>query len=716
MLHIDYESRSTQDLREVGVWNYANHPETEPLLLGWAYDNEPVEVWEIIRDSMPDKLRKGFEDPNQQLAAFNSTFERYISNFKLGLNLPIERFEDASPSALYLSMPKNLEDVGEILGLPAELAKDKEGKRLLEKFSEPSKRKKKRGEPDEFYFRDWNTDPEDWLKFIEYCRRDVLAEREVMRREKLLGAWPLPPFERKIWLMDQRINDRGVFVDMDFVRKGLKLASQEKEEKIKENDKLTGLENSNSNEQMLNWLLTQGYNGLKPKNKKKGKSEYTIEEKVVQHQLKNNDALTPLARQVLEVRKSASSTSYKKMSAILRQVSPDHRLRNQFIYLGSSRAGRWSGNAVQLHNMARPNEVFEIQDNVKKARAMIFAEDYQGIKDMFGSVLLTVKYNIRTAFIAAPGKRLNVADLNAIETRVGAHVAGCQPLLDVFDSVKYPPKGRDPYLYFAVDLSGIVYEILERDINNKENEVIKIRAKTWRQFGKVGVLQCIYRAGAPGLLAYAERNGIKMTLEDAEKIVKVFRHSFSEIEQIWYAIEDAIKDVLKPGTKRVKRRVGVDGCVKFDKLIFKCNEVPRTILRIQLPSGRFLHYLDARVAPTKMPWQRDGEDVYKPSLCYAGQDQVSKQWIQDITSHGGKVFENIVQGIARDVLATKLLAFEEAGLPVVLHVHDEAGTETDDDPLEPGLEEMNRIMAEFVAWIPSLPLASDGFEGKYYRK
>ena len=725
MLHVDFETRSSAELggtKSVGLYNYATDPSTSVLMLAWCFDDEPVEVWQPHLGNMPDRLVEGLKNPKIELAAFNSSFERYIFKHKLAIDLPISRFQDPQASARYLSLPGSLDMVGEILGLPASMAKDKEGSRLLDLFSKPHKKKKKRGEEPEWIFYDWNSHPDDWQQLVEYCRRDVVAEREVMRREKLLGVWPLPPLERRIWELDQKINDRGIPVDLKFVQMALKLADREKKEAIEKQNQLTGLENANSNTQLLEWVRKEGYDRT------------TLAKGAVDGQLKYNDKLTPLCRQVLEARKAASSTSYKKLSAILRQVSADHRLRNQFIYMGSSRCGRWSGNAVQLHNMARPTKMFENEKNVIRARELIKAGDYEQIQKEFGSVLLTVKSTIRTAFVAEEGKRFNVCDLNAIETRGGAWVSGCQNLLDVFDKVKYPPNGRDPYLDMAVKFTGIPYDSLERDLHSSDPD-IKAKAKEMRQWGKPGVLGPIYRLGGGqmgkdkngdpikmGMWGYAEGYGIEMTQKEAHDVVRIFRESYKAIPEMWYALEAAIKDVLDPSAVRVKRKLGPDGCIEISKFVFDCHGNDRTILRIQLPSGRFLHYMDAHVQSTKMPWKSRDEfgedtlDVYKPTLCYAGLDQVTKQWRGDITSHGGKVFENIVQGLARDVLAEKLLKFESSDLFLVAHVHDEGITETEDSPFTPGLDEMNIIMSEPVLWAPTLPLGSDGFETTWYHK
>lgn len=394
-LHLDFESASTQELRReksVGLHNYWTHPDTKPLMLAWAYDDEPVELWQIGLEEIPDKLLQGLEDPDQPLAAFNSTFERYALKYKLGMDTEINRWYDPQASARYLSLPGDLETVGQVLGLPAALAKDKRGEDLIELFSKSHKQKKlKRGDPDVWVFYNSKTHPKEWQEFCDYCKQDVVAEREIMRRETLLHAFPLPQLEQEIWQFDQTVNDRGMPVDVEFVKKMYALASRSKQEAVDKQNKLTGLENANSPIQMLAWAKEQGY------------EPGTLRKETVTAQLAyHSDTMTPLCIEVLEARKAASSTTYKKLSAVLRQVSSDNRLCNAFIYMGSSRCGRWSSGAAQLHNLARPGVLngynFEDEDVINEARLMVRNMDYDGIKERYGSVLLVVKYLIRTCF------------------------------------------------------------------------------------------------------------------------------------------------------------------------------------------------------------------------------------------------------------------------------------------------------------------------------
>lgn len=404
ILKIDFETYGTVQLggkESVGTYNYCAHPDTEVLMLGHKMPGETKpDLWEPHRGGFPSYLRDALRDPEIYVEAFNSTFERYILDFKLGITVPISRFIDPQVSARYLSMPGDLDSVSSILDLPPAFAKDKRGEVLVKLFCEPQKAPKKRGEEQTYYKADWTTHPEEWEIFGEYCKQDVTAEEEVARREEILGALPLPEFERRLWEFDQLVNDRGMPVDRGFVEKAYKLAVRSKQEALDEQNRITGLENANSPDQLKGWLKPRGY----PFN--------TLRKETVDSVLKDPDVmLTDDARAVLKARREASSTSYQKLAAIMRQLSPDNRLRGQFIFMGSPRCGRWAGNAVQLHNMARPAVLgitkenpkgydFEDMDVVMEARAMIQREDYDAIKEKYKSVLLVIKSVIRTVFVA----------------------------------------------------------------------------------------------------------------------------------------------------------------------------------------------------------------------------------------------------------------------------------------------------------------------------
>jgi DNA polymerase len=410
--HLDFESRSPLDPGDVGLHRYIWDPATEPLFLWYKVEKgeyKCVKFYEGDSIRHTDELHNALLNPDVSLVAFNSSFERYMLQ-KLGYEIPASRFIDPQVGGRYLSLPASLDVQCQVLGVPAHLAKDSRGKELIKLFSvkvvvkakKPTK-KNPNGTAEYSYYNDWNSHPAEWAEFLEYGKRDVVAEEELLRRERLLGAMPLPTTEHEYWLLDQKINDRGMPVDREFVRKMYSLALRAKAEAKTSFEAMTGVLNANSPAQIKKWAATQGY------------PYPSIGKDVVTSALKDpNLQLTDVCRAALKMRREAASTSYQKLGKILDAISADNFLRGQFIFFGSPRCGRWSGNAVQLHNMARPlpikveidgNEIvydFEDQKVVKEARAMIHAEDYDGIKAKYGTVLLVVKNLIRTVFVA-PG-------------------------------------------------------------------------------------------------------------------------------------------------------------------------------------------------------------------------------------------------------------------------------------------------------------------------
>lgn len=340
--------------------------------------------------------------------------------------------------------------------------------------------------------------------------------------------------------------------------------------------------------------------------------------------------------------------------------------------------------------------------------------------------------------------RFNVCDLNAIETRVGAWLAGCDDLLKVFEPWTDPrgklkPNGKCPYLSFACKMYGMQFEHIYADYEGWNGKERKGDAKRKRQIAKPGVLGAIYRLSGgmlievkkdgvvqytkkTGMWDYSDKMGIEMSQEQAHEIVRIFRDSYPEIcdpqRGIWKQLEVAVADVMHPDHTQTVRTIGPGGCVVIDRINI---EGRHPMMRMRLPSGRYLHYMDARLESTIMPWKGEDEDgneidVYRDSLIYAGTNQKTKQWDVWVSTHGGKLFENLVQGIARDVLATKLLEFEERELPVVGHVHDEGITLVEDDILSPTVHDMVAIMSKEINWAPGLLLGADGYEDLYYHK
>ena len=346
--------------------------------------------------------------------------------------------------------------------------------------------------------------------------------------------------------------------------------------------------------------------------------------------------------------------------------------------------------------------------------------------------------------------RFNVCDLNAIETRVGGWLAQCPDLMDVFvpwtdPRGKVKHNGKDPYLSFGAKMYGMPFDALYADAEGWNGKERKADAKRKRQIAKPGVLGAIYRLSGgqlvqvkdefgilqynkkTGLWDYADKMGVQMSQEQAHEVVRIFRDSYPEICNvkasdgpigIWKQLEIAATEVLHPKHPSTVRYIGPNSCVKIDRVNI---DGRHPMMRMRLPSGRFLHYLDARVENWLKPWKamdEDGNEVdaYGDTIIYAGTNQKTKQWDSWTSTHGGKLFENLVQAIARDILGVKLLEFEAHGLSVIGHVHDEGICLVEDDLLSPTVHDMVEIMSKPVDWAPGLLLGADGFESPYYRK
>jgi DNA polymerase bacteriophage-type len=721
ILHLDFETRSVLNLTTCGLDRYSK--KAEVLLLGWAFDDDEVELWEPRLGPMPSELCRALRS-DCELAAWNSAFERSILAHVLNIHIPYERFQDPSCWARHLSLPGGLQSVGDILGL-GDGGKDKEGKRLIKLFCEPISLG---GEMTLFgvtepYFAEPEKHPEDWEKFKNYCRQDVRVEREIGH---LLEPFKLPEIEKKIWYLDQKINDTGLPVNRRFVEKALKLATRSKQELAAVLKEKTGLENPNSRDQMLGWLGGQGY-------------QYNSLEKASVQAALNGGRLTDLGREVLLTRKEASKTSYKKFEAILDRLGDDDRLRHQYLYLGAARSGRWSAGrgGMQIQNMPRPTK--EVENNLDETLAYINNEDYDLLKAAHPSVITAVSSCTRSAFQAPSGQKIIVCDLSAIENRVLGWMAGCDAILDVFRT------GRDPYISFAVKMYNQPYDVLLHDKAKRQIAkpavlgagyglgpgVEKLCRECGRRFGyknycpkckcneftfEIIVAENKYGDTVKtGLIGYAEAMGVKMTAQQAYHSWYTFRQSYPEVVQLWKNLDSAAKSVLIDGGEV---QVGV---VTFSRVEWK----DQFILKILLPSGRALHYWNARIK-TRYSVGRDGEPYEKEAIEYYGIGHgvgaVSKEEggqganFGPVWTSGPKLCENLDQAISRDIFAHGMLLADEVGAQIIGHSHDECLDLADDNSLDFGLDDLRDCMSVTPDWATGLPLAAEGFESQVYRK
>jgi DNA polymerase len=688
LYHLDYESRSTVPLDVRGLANYAADPSTSILCAAYAEGDNKVRIWQPhLEPKMPAELREAIQDPWVTVAAWNAGFERAITKHVQKMDKPSAEWLDPMIQARYLSIPGSLDEAGKILGLKEDQAKLKDGKRLLNMFSVPQTLG---GEQTLFgvssaTFRDWRTDPKDWELLLKYCIRDVEAERTILKK---MAKFPLPAQEQENWVLDQKINEAGLPVDMALVTGAGVIVERAQRELLAQIKELSGLENPNSNEQILGFLQGQGY------------TFGSLGKPFVLRALGGECELTPLARQVIEIRQQTSKSSVRKYTSIGEMVSPDGRLRNQFSFMGASRTGRWASRGINLQNLPRP--VKAVEKKMTRALELVRVADYNTIVHEFTNPLDVVTSTIRSSFAAPPGHKLIVADLNAIENRVTGFAARCKPILDVFY------EKRCPYIDFASALYSTPYDVLWAEY--------KAGDSSKRTYAKPATLGASYRLSGgeelvnskgdkylSGLLGYAKAMNVEMTKEDADRAVKLFREKYKEVCTFWYDLERAATSAIRePG------KIFEVGPVAFEAS-------GKTVLRLWLPSGRALHYIRPRVERITATSARTGKDYKKDMIYHEGKDQTTKLW-RETDIHGGVFCENIAQSIARDVLTNGLKLADERGFHIILHVHDEIGClEPEDSPLT--LEDLCECMSAPVPWAgDKLPLGAEGYESIVYRK
>ena len=721
ILHFDYESQGPLELSDVGVDKYFSDPRTRITVAAWAFDDEPVQSWEAHKGPFPAELKEAFVNPLITKAAWNAGFERTGTEKKFGILIPFDQWYDPSVEARYMSMPGGLDKVGDILDMPVNLRKnEKRGEILRRMFCMPMPVKKKKAASDEntlfaispvqeiqyeYQYRDHISNPSEWQEFVDYCKQDVVAERAIGKRTEI---FPITPTEKKMWFLDQKINHTGIAANKDFATKCFNLAKRNKDEYVEKVKAITGVNNPNSVPQMLQWVASRGYpfTSLRKEPVRAALTDESVK-------------LTEECRAALSILKYAKKTSYTKLEAITLALSEDGRLRDQFLFYGSPRAGRWTGRNVQFQNMARPIKNIERKGGLEKAIDLIFKEDYEGLKTSFpddkeiggfSPIIELMTSCIRSAFVASPGKRLDVCDEGAIENRVLGWIADEQAILDVFR------EGKDPYLDFASFWFNIPYATIKAAYDSGDPDAIFNR-----QISKPAVLGCGYRqAGGgwstnkngdrvkTGLWKYAEDMFCPMTQEQAHEAVHIFRTRYKKVVNLWYDVERAVARCINSGSTEW---LGPTKLVWCDRRKRKNGEY---VLRIHLPSGRCLHYLNVRMEEREQKG-RDGTTYKKDTIVYEGIDQVLKIWT-DITTHGGKLVENIVQAIARDILVHGMLLADEIGLTIVAHVHDEIVCENPDTEDGLGLEDLTWCMKQVPEWAPGLPLDAKGWTGQFYKK
>ena len=612
-LHIDIETYSPEPIADAGLYRYAEHPDFEILLVAYAIDDEPTQIIDLAQgEKLPQWFMDALTDPAVRKCAHNAAFERVCFTMHLRRSGSLPGYAWLNPVQWHCTMvqcsrcglPLSLAQAGAALGL--EQQKMTEGKALIKLFCTP---KATKGASGLFGEDDGRNRPEDfpdkWQTFKDYCVRDVDVERQI---DKATAWYPVSDFEQQLYAIDQRINDRGVLLDMDLVRNAVRAEAIQSARLNEEAMKLTGLDNPNSVPQLKRWLSETLGISLDTLNKKdvadiKGATE------------------DPRVRRVLQIRSEMGKTSNKKYEAMVAVACSDDRARGLMQFYGS-RTGRWAGRLIQVQNLPQ-NHITDIDF----ARTCLKENDIEMIELGYGNVSDTLSQLIRTAFVAPEGKTLAVCDFSAIEARVLAWLAGESWVLDTFR------QGGDIYCATA---SQMFHKPVEKHGQNAE----------LRQRGKIATLALGYGGGVSALDAMGGKR-LGMTEQEEQDTVRKWRDANPYIVRFWSQVENA---AMECAVAKTTTHVGL--------LEFKMHGKTMTI---QLPSGRLISYPDIEPCTNRFG---------SASLRYHGLNQTTNRWCW-IETYGGKLTENIVQATARDCLAHAMTLIDKAGIPVVFHVHDE---------------------------------------------
>jgi DNA polymerase len=691
ILWFDTETFSECDLKSAGTHAYAAHPSTEITVAQWAIDDrEPAVVdctapgW--YEDIAP--LRELMLSPTVTIVAHNSMFDRTLVRHVWGLDIPVERWQDTMIKAMSHGLPGSLDKIGQIVGLDADQAKDKRGRELIQLFCKPR--------PKNSILRraTRETHPEQWAEFLEYSRQDIIAMRAIDQR---LPSWNYRSGhpELAIWHLDQRINDRGVAVDLDLAGAAIEaVAREQKRLKREVVDATNGLVASASKRDQLLAFICAEYGVDLPDMKAD-----TLRRRVEDPDLPEG------VRLLLSIRLEATKTSTAKYKALVNASSDDGRLRNTLQFAGAQRTARWAGRIFQPQNMPRPDmKQPEIDEGIEALKA--------GCAELFFSNTMRLTANtVRGCIVAPHGKKLTIADLSNIEGRGLAFLAGERWKLKAF---------ADFDAGIGEDLYKVAYG---RSFNIDPKEATGQK----RQIGKVMELGLGYEGGVAAFLTFAAV--YNMDLEDLAKAVwsTASREALENAQGMWnwaqkkkrtlglpmdvYVACEVLKRAWRDAHAATQALWAAAGgavrlAIKNPGESFPIGQHLKARrdgawLRIRLPSGRYLCYINPSV-------DDDGQ------ITYFGVNQYTRQWGR-IKTYGGKIIENCTQAFARDILAYNMPAIEAKGYEIVLSVHDELLTETPDRE-EFNADELGQMMATAPTWAQGIPLAAAGFETYRYRK
>lgn len=657
-IYMDFETFSHLDVRNVGAWKYSEHGTTEALCLAYRLDTGPWCVWSPYFDELPpDALEPlhsrgivtvGGDRPEEAIAAVvggakvhahNATFEFAVWHNACGWPaFAVSQLHCTMALMANFSFPLSLDKGGPAIG--ATTLKDKEGKRLLRKFSgtrKPSKHNPRiRIRPKD--------DPADFVNLCLYCVRDVQAECALLDR---LPRREMTPSEREVFQLDVLMNWRGVKIDVPTVKHIVRLRDEYAEELEAEARKITGGIATSQRAAILAWCGDRGYH----------LTSYTkdaVAAAIVDPNCPEN------VRKVLSIRAELGKSSVSKLDKMLEVVGAGNRARGMVQYYGAQRTGRYAGRLVQVQNLPRGEygKAFRIAPFLRWLNLADIEMMVDDPMELFSSL-------IRSMIVADAGHRLLVSDFSNIEGRVNAWMAGQKDLIRQFAT------GDDVYKHMAATIFGVAYDQVTGD---------------QRFVGKQAVLGCGYGMGAQKFLDTCLGFGRDIGFELAQKTVKTFRRKNYKIVRGWYDVEEAAREAIRsPGLT-----------LKAFMCVFR---VQGDYLFIKLPSGRVLSYYQPRLT--------DGR------ISYMGEDSFTRKW-KRVETYGGKLVENIVQAVSRDLMVHAMLKIEAFGYQMLTTVHDELIATA---PIGFGsIAHFEELMSSAPDWADGCPIGVEGWEGERYRK
>ncbi|HGW6106145.1 TPA: DNA polymerase [Citrobacter werkmanii] len=677
----------------------------EVMLFAWAIGDEPVSVWDLTAgEPIPGRLRKAIADPDTILFFHNSHFDRTVLRHAMPELAPdVTRWRDTMVQALAHSLPGALGALCEVLGVPQDKAKDKEGKALIQLFCKPRPKNSKLRRATS------KTHPEEWRRFVAYAGLDIEAMREVHKR---LPKWNYQGAELALWHRDQQINDRGVCMDVQLAQAAIEAVDQEQKRLAKRTQVMTdGEVQAATQRDALIKHIVESYGVELP----------DMQRSTLERRMADPD-LPSAVKELLAIRLQASTTSTSKYKSLMKGLSSDGRLRGTLQFCGASRTGRWAGRLFQPQNLPRPSlEQDQIDEGIEALKA--------GCADLlFDNIMELTSSALRGCIMAPAGKKLVVSDLSNIEGRKLAWLAGEQWKLDAF---------RD-YDTLILDQNGApIWDAAAKDFKRRGPDLYKLayaRAfnispddvdKYQRQIGKVMELGLGFGGGVAAFLTFALVYNLPLDeLADAA-LPNIPRDVIREAKS-WY--DESVKRkstfglservfIACDSLKRLWRRAHPATCdfwYELERTVRAAIATPQKTLycgylkvrrdgawlRIQLPSGRALCY--------------PSPSIEKGNITYQGVNSYSRKW-QRLKTYGGKLVENVTQAAARDVLAGNMPLIEDAGYSIVLTVHDEVICEAPDTD-DFNDKALSALLSTNPEWAPDIPLNAGGFEAYHYRK